>query len=189
RDVARDMARFWALEWARDWPREWARDFAAHLSLDPIPDWLEEFAIVELFSYGRPSGRVFLSHLEVEPTDGLLALLAHGCRLSLQPEDRSDLVIPKSGEPLDPLWPALARHLARRSTDRDRELLIDLAHHPEKREPPLRWGLQFIVRGDLMLDDGSFLTLDELAAEAGIEPLPYLDEMEPELEVDWDAEI
>ncbi len=48
---------------------------------------------------------------------------------------------------------------------------------------PLCWGLQFIVRGDVLLDDGSFVTLDELAAEAGVAPLPYLEEMEDEM--DW----
>jgi hypothetical protein len=69
----------------------------------------------------------------------------------------------------------------------DRALLLDLAQHPEKREPPLSWGLQFIVRGDVMLDDGSVVTLDELADEAGLPHLPYLEDLPDELEVDWDA--
>jgi len=86
----------------------------------------------------------------------------------------------------DPLWPALARHLARRSTEADRALLTDLAAHPEQREPPLSWGLRYIVRGDVLLDDGSVVTLDELADEQGMEHLPYLEEMPPELDVDWE---
>ncbi|MBF0369638.1 MAG: hypothetical protein HQL52_09305 [Magnetococcales bacterium] len=77
--------------------------------------------------------------------------------------------------------------MARRSSEADRALLIDLAKHPEKREPPLSWGLQFIVRGDVWLDNNEgIVTLDELSEEAGLAPLPYLEEMPPELEVDWD---
>ena len=68
-------------------------------------------------------------------------------------------------------------HAGASSTDRD--LLINLACHPEQCEPPLAWGLRAIVRGDLLLDDGTVLTLDELADEVGLPRLPYLDEMPP----------
>lgn len=44
-------------------------------------------------------------------------------------------------------------------------------------------GLRFIVRGDVMLKDGSFLTLDELAQQAGVEPLPFLEDMPDELDL------
>jgi len=77
--------------------------------------------------------------------------------------------------------------MARLSTPEDRALLTDLAQHPEKREPPLSWGLQFIVRGDVMLDNGSVVTLDELADEVDLPHLPYLEDLPDELEVDWDA--
>jgi len=86
---------------------------------------------------------------------------------------------------MDPLWPALARHIARLSTPEDKALLEDLARHPEKREPPLSWGLKYLVRGDLVLEGGEVVTLDELAREVGLEPLPYLEDMPQELEVDW----
>ncbi len=62
----------------------------------------------------------------------------------------------------------------------DRALLVDLARHPEKREPPLSWGLRFIVRGDVMDNDGEVLTLDELCGELGLPRLPYLEEMPDE---------
>ena len=39
-----------------------------------------------------------------------------------------------------------------------------------------------------MLEDGSDVTLNELADEFGLPHLPYLDEMPTELEIDWDAE-
>jgi hypothetical protein len=37
-----------------------------------------------------------------------------------------------------------------------------------------------------MLRDGSVVTLDELADEAGLPYLPYLEDMPDELEVDWE---
>ncbi len=88
----------------------------------------------------------------------------------------------------DALWPALARHIARRSTEDDRALLGDLARHPERREPPLGWGLQYIVRGDVMLNDGTVLTLDDLAKETGVEAPPFLEPMPERLEIDWEKE-
>jgi hypothetical protein len=119
-----------------------------------------------------------------------LTLLSQASRLSFRPEQDGSAFeksLVKLSRPLDPLWPALARHIARRSTPEDRALLSDLTQHPEKREPPLSWGLQFIVRGDVMLRDGSVVTLDELADEAGLPHLPYLEDMPDELEVDWDG--
>ncbi|MCP4657770.1 MAG: hypothetical protein GY856_20370 [bacterium] len=113
-------------------------------------------------------------------------LLADACRLSLQPDGdpaEFEAALEHDAASLDPLWPALARHLARRSTAEDRALLVDLARHPEKREPPLSWGLQFIVRGDVMDNDGEVLTLDELCDELGLPRLPYLEEMPDELEL------
>jgi len=64
----------------------------------------------------------------------------------------------------------------------------DLAHHPEQRPEPLSWGLQHVVRGDVVLPDGTELTLDDLCDEIGEPHLPYLEEMPDELEVDWSEE-
>jgi hypothetical protein len=62
-----------------------------------------------------------------------------------------------------------------RSTNEDRALLADLAAHPELRQPPMSWGLQYIVRGDVLLDDGTEVTLDGLCDEWGLDHLPYLE--------------
>ena len=195
-DLAFYLAEDWDPSWARFWtlylacgrPQGWACGdaFARALGIDGSASWFGDFARTEICSIGRFTGRSLLAtEDESSLKTDVARLLSQACYLSLHPEDESQLSPPPAE--IDPLWPALARHLARQSTAEDRALLIDLAQHPEKREPPLQWGLRFIVRGDLMLDDGSFLTLDELADEIGVERLPYLDEMEPELEVDWDA--
>ncbi len=76
---------------------------------------------------------------------------------------------------LHPLWPALARYSAGIGTDADAACLLDLAIHPEQCEAPLSWALQFMIRGDIIMPDGNIILLDELCAEAGVEPLPLLE--------------
>ncbi|MCP4663631.1 MAG: hypothetical protein GY856_50240, partial [bacterium] len=148
----RDLARYLARDWARDWARYWARYLARYLARDwniKETDWLGSYASIDLLSFGRVGARTQMDHAKIpeDLPEGLL--LAVACRLSLHPDGDSaefEAAIERYAASLDPLWPALARHLARRSTAEDRALLVDLARHPEKREPPLSWGLQFIVR-------------------------------------------
>ena len=114
---------------------------------------------------------------------GMTGILARACRVSLHPDlGCRDLMRALGAYPAnaEPLWPALARQIARRATEEDKSLLIDLASHPEMREPPLRWGLQYAVRGDVVLDDGSEVTLDDLATDAGLEQLPLLVDPAPD---------
>jgi hypothetical protein len=188
RDSARDSARDLARDWARGWARDSAGHWATPLGLEPEQPWTRAFSSVELLSWGRAGARASLANVrlaEVSPESRLLSQAAkHSLNLSGD-KDSFHRLLTSQPRYLDPLWTALARHLARLSTPEDRALLIDLAQHPEKREPPLSWGLQFIVRGDVMLADGSIVTLDELADEAGLPRLPFLEEMEDELEVDW----
>ena len=82
----------------------------------------------------------------------------------------------------DPLWPAFARHLGGNASEEDKALLIDLAQHPERRGTPLQWGLQYIVRGDVMEPDGTVVTLDEIADKFGLPRLAFLEEVPPPLE-------
>src|SRR5215203_75002 len=150
----------------------------------------ESFAQVEATSFGRIGARTTLAHFLTRPRAPETQILSAACRLSLHPGDHGSALnetLARYEPSLDPLWPALARHLARRATPEDRALLTDLAQHPEKREPPLSWGLQFIVRGDVLFDDGSVATLDELCDEAGVPRLLYLEDLPDELEVDWEG--
>jgi calcineurin-like phosphoesterase family protein len=132
-----------------------------------------------------------LSYLRIDPShrqeDAALpvVLMIPAARASIlgEPEQQRlvDTIDSAKNRNVDPLWIALARHVARISTQEDRELLEDLAAHPEKREAPLSWGLQYIVRGDVLMADGSEVTLDELCDEAGVPRYPLLEEMPPEI--------
>ncbi|HEV7509987.1 MAG TPA: metallophosphoesterase [Thermoanaerobaculia bacterium] len=153
-------------------------------------DTSDEFARSERFSSGRVGARVVLAYDRTENPIPEVQLLSFACRLSLHPTLDSkclDEALVRHGAQLDPLWPALARHLARQATPADRTLLTDIAQNPERRNAPFSWGLQFIVRGDVLFDDGSIATLDELCDEAGVPRLPYLEDLPEELEVDWDS--
>ena len=80
----------------------------------------------------------------------------------------------------------MARHLARQSDDRDRRLLETRVAAAHEDDTPLGWGLRYIVRGDILLDGGRVITLDELCDLHGLPRLPLLEEMPDELEVDWE---
>ena len=145
-----------------------------------MPSWALDFTMIELFSYGRVALPAILANYQGKSDMPIAELLRPACRKYFRPEaEEKDLHealgrFPSNG---DPLWPALARHVARCSTEEDRALLEQLAKTPDLREAPLRWGLQYIVRGDIVMDDGAVVTLDELAEAAGVPPLPYLEEM------------
>jgi hypothetical protein len=209
--LARDWACYITRNWDRSWSfsshREWTHDWAAsqasynaepfsekaeELGFSPQAPWVQAFFLLDSYSLERTRARVDLAFARFEKKNAETSLLSQACYLSLHPDGSSkkfDRLLTRLTPKLDPLWPALARHLARRSTPEDRALLTDLAQHPEKREAPLSWGLQFIVRGDVMLADGeTVVTLDELADEAGVPRLPYLEDMPDELEVDWEEE-
>lgn len=187
RYAARDWTRYLAQAWARDRASQWAEELALAWTVSPQSEWLINFSIADLLSLGRAGARSLLATEYLKSLE--TALLSPACRLSLHPDSDPapfQEALARHAPRLDPLWPALARHVARLSTREDRALLEDLAQNPERRKPPLRWGLQFIVRGDVMLEDGTIITLDELADEAGVPRLPFLDEMPDELEVDWE---
>jgi hypothetical protein len=150
--------------------------------LDPKSSKATDLALVESVANGRGAARSILASLP--PTENpIIALISIACRESLHPG--------KYGKKLDsalqshvgdPVWPALARHLSRRSTTADRELLIDLAQHPEKRDPPLQWGLQYVVRGDVTMPDGSVRELGDFFTRYGLPSPTYLDEMPEEVD-------
>ncbi|HZF11744.1 MAG TPA: TIR domain-containing protein [Thermoanaerobaculia bacterium] len=186
-DLARGLARNATRDWAHDLVRNWARDLARTTSIENSI-WLPDFSRADFVSLGRIWARAQLAHMQTQSKSKQMELLSQACELSFRPNSNSkrfEKNLRSHAPALDPLWSALSRHLARRSTAEDRALLIDLAQYPEHREPPLSWGLQYIVRGDVMFEDGFVVTLDEFANELGLPSLPYLEEMPDELEIDW----
>jgi hypothetical protein len=127
-------------------------------------------------SLGFLSPRALIAQLA--PSSTLLTLFSTACRLSLHPHSSPEpfaealRAYPKDG---DPLWPALARHLVRRATPTDEELLNALSRRPEERDSYLSWGLRYIVRGDVVADNGDDITLDQITDELGIPHLPHLE--------------
>ena len=134
-------------------------------------------------------GRALAARLEY-PKEPLTRLCAAACEISLQPEGDAaafDAALAAAKRRrVDPLWLALALHLARRSDDRDRRLLTERVASAHEDDSPLGWGLRYIVRGDVLLDGGRVITLDELSDLHGLPRLPLLKEMPYELEVRWE---
>lgn len=149
--------------------------------------WLSAFLSLETRAVaGRASPRATLAHGRLFGKVPLLVLFQAACRASFAPNNmklRNAATYACDTFEGDSLWPALARHITRMTTTMDRALLEDLARHPQKREPPLSWGLQHYVRGDLVLNDDAVITLDELCAQVGLAPLPLLEDVPDELDI------
>lgn len=192
------LGKLWLINWTRYWgivesrfvpirsmswdslaiplAEAWARALVELLHLSPDCPWINDFVWLDLMSIGRDTARAVLA--KEKPEDALWALLAEASRLSIgatTDPSQLKLLLGSTALPNEPLWPALARYLSGCASMEDCALLDDLARHPERRTGPLSWGLQYIVRGDILLNDDSVVTLDELAAEAKQPLLPYLD--------------
>jgi len=189
-DFVRGFGRDFVRYFVRSFRRDFIRDFVRSEPMLGAP-WLPAFAFLEAGSVvGRTSPRAALGYGEVPTGVPLLALFRAACQASFAPDDASlSAAVVRACDTFDgdPLWPALARHVARISTSGDQALLEDLARHPEQREPPLSWGLQHYVRGDLVFGDDSVITLDDLCAQAGLAPLPLLEAMPDELDLSFDG--
>lgn len=186
---AEELAWAWARSVARTSGRSMAKRRALAWKYVKTPAWFTDFAAMELDSMLRAGTRAALAYSTAQ-REAHWELLKAACQSSLAATASGAALeealrrYPAEGEPL---WPALARHLARCSTEQDRALLTDLARHPEKRQGPLSEGLKYYVRGDLVFNDGRELTLDALCDELKLSHLPHLEDLPPELEVDWEA--
>ena len=184
------FTRYFGPGFGRDQLLLWLQNFSREFNISKAwlgAPWLPTLTVLETGSLaGRASPRAAIAHGRVADEVPLLALFRAACRASFAPDDaslRDATASACANFGGDPLWPALARHIARISSAEDRALLLELARHPEQRAPPLSWGLQYYVRGDLVLDDDSVVTLDELCAQAGFAALPLLEDMPDELDV------
>ncbi|MEO5328644.1 MAG: TIR domain-containing protein [Magnetococcus sp. THC-1_WYH] len=192
--LVRGLMRFLVRYWAHDLAHDRVRDLAHDFKIDPMQTSHLDLLIVEMFSPGRAGTRSLLANKEFksefvaeEHLIPEIELFRHACRFSLDPggDDMAFQQAMAYYETLqrpEPLWSALARHIARRSTPEDRTLLEDLARHPEKREGRLQWCLRAYIRGDLVTPEGEWMLLDDLLKRLDIEPPPYLEEMPYELD-------
>ncbi|MBF0174045.1 MAG: hypothetical protein HQL83_11435 [Magnetococcales bacterium] len=126
-----------------------------------------------------------MTPLNQDPLWPEIELFHHACRLSYDQggddgKFKKALAHYDSLQRPEPLWRALARHVARQSTSEDQALLEDLARHPEKREGRLNWCLRAYIRGDLVTPEGDWLLLDEFLGRFGVTPPPYLEPMPDE---------
>ncbi len=190
------LAQMWTREWIEElgWGRKGASDLisslATDMGLDPTRADHLDISALELRSASRAGARARLSALGPQrDCPSAVRLLAAACRASFKEQpDRPELHRRLKAFKGDPLWPALARHLARVSDERD--YLTQCALNWESYPAPLSWGLRYMAKGDILLQDlTTHWDMDDLAREAGVEPLPIVDPMEPELQVDRDADL
>lgn len=200
-ELARSIARDIATNLAKDI----AKDIAKAVAEDSSGAYLNAFCSRFAYSFEVPSSqglplwfaysvgfagtRTVFVHSKRDH-DALTELLRTACLHSFDPTLGP---LPPNTFTGDPLWPALARHVARCSTPEDRALLETLARSPDEAPEPLRWGLRYYVRGDILFEDGSVVTLDDIWASLRekfpedadqLRDLPYLDELPPDIELD-----
>jgi len=166
--------------------------FLDALNMHQVPSAFE-FATIELASIFRFGPRAFLAH--IKSVDPLTYLFSQASICSFRPEASKDALhqaVTDLPANVHLLWPALARHMARCSSVEDRMLLETLARDPEAHRAELGGELtdclRYLVRGDVILEDDTEVTLNDLCDQAGVPHLPYLTDMPPELEIDWDGE-
>lgn len=182
---ARDLAKHsstaenWDCNWGANWARSWVTDW----SLGYQPCWLEDFARSEFLSWNRGVSRSYFGAARTEGT-AIESLLAISCRIwhaaQLNRVDSTlwqsfEKALERCDDTIDKLWIALGRYLAGRASKEEINLLVNVARYPEMRQPPMSIGLQFVVRGDLLLADGRVLTLDEICERSGLPAMPYID--------------
>lgn len=74
-----------------------------------------------------------------------------------------------------PLWQALARVLGDAHAEEDLKYLQAVATNPNQLDEPLRSAVKYLVRGDVLMSDGSTIELDEIVRELSRPKMPYLD--------------
>lgn len=176
-------ARYWVGHGRRPSPASWAREVALspRAKVSGLRTLEREYELrwIELRCLGWGMAHVAAAHF-LDDQSSESQLLIEASRLYLRPEQSAaafEAALENYGNGNDALWPALARHIARRSTVEDRSLLVELAEFPERRPAPMQWGLKYIVRGDVVLPDGSEITIDSITDRLAYSRYPYLDEM------------
>ena len=167
------------LKWIRDLASRWADD----LGLRSAPrDLATNFGIVELMSLGRAHARADVLEKLETPESAVEKLMHTAVKASLSAN--GDQAPPaKHGAKIPSFWTSLAKHLTRCATERDFQILQRAVENAEGFPEPVNWGLQFLVRGDVVRRDGTIFRLDDLSDSLGLPRLPLLESMPDELEL------
>jgi hypothetical protein len=195
---ARDWAREWARDWARDWTgdsaRDWTRDWTHARTRDWARDWaqflakhyhlqLNDLTFSLVCATWQSEVRFVPPRVEIqfgEKHSIMRSLFARAIGISRRqhpPDDEFRHALERCEKEV-PLWPALARWLARCPKSSDERCLRDCASNPDSvQDETLRLGLQFLVRGDVMFPDGAVKTFDDICAQVGVDPPPLLEPM------------
>jgi NACHT domain len=178
------LPKLWNTHWARNWTRYLAQNKLTTLAGELASDWglvdspaprVDQLAVALFCGSNVATVRTVLAE-QAKYRRGAVALIGVACQQSLAGTPGP---LPIDNEIQEPLWPALARHLSRQSTEEDRQLLNHLACHPKERNRAFGWGLKYTVGGTIRHLDGREVPFDKL-----VPGLSYLDEME--LEIDFD---
>src|SRR6185503_17986132 len=192
------LSRSWTLDWMNYWGivrgrdfarriswitivvlvRDWASGLKVDLKLRSEADWLEDFTWFDWNACGCYGLHALFA--ELRDTTEPLRRLGVACRARLKSpfsDDDLDDLHRAAASPIDP-WPALARRIAGLQRLDDTALLVQISKEPGLCGPALEDAMRYFVRGDVVLDAGAEVTIDELAVEAGIDTLPHLDEFD-----------
>jgi hypothetical protein len=156
----------------------WKRYFSS-ATLEKLPAAEKRIHHVALALSGPAGILGLIAYCESEKTIRPLSMIVEACRIAMNPAKDSRALkreLAGPGENCDVLWPALSRHLAFRGRKDDEDFLRSLAENPSQRNGVLGWALKYLIRGDVLLNDGSEILLDELSKSSGVSPLPFLEQ-------------
>ena len=166
--------------WSADWPEKWGIVWAGKWSVNPPPGWINDFAKCEFLSWGRAVRRSILAR--VQPETILERLFVNACQISLgKPSGHSDNSFESAIDECrlreSILFGYRSRNTCKRSSEEDRSLLSDRVQSIHKPESALDYGLKYLIRGDLILADGTEMAIDDICSAIGIPHLPYLEDI------------
>jgi NACHT domain len=165
-------------KWVRENIKSWKRQFSSAI-LEKLPEDQERFHHCALALAGPLGILGLIGHCESDKTVKPLSMIVEACRIAMNPAKDPRAFkreLARFGDEGDVLWPALSRHLAFRGRKDDEDSLRSLAEDPSQRNGVLGWALKYLVRGDVVLNDGSEISLDELSKSSGVPPLPFIEQ-------------
>jgi hypothetical protein len=169
---------FFGRKWVRENIKLWKRYFSS-ATLEQLRG-SEELTHCGTLALSGPLGLLGLvGYCESDKTIQPLRMIVEACRIAINPAKNPRAFkreLAAFGDEGDKLWPALSRHLAFRGREDDQDLLRSVAERPSQRNGVLGWALKYMIRGDIVLNDGTEISLDELSQSLGVSALPLIEQ-------------